>query len=406
MAGGIGGVLTRPRDRIRATERVTRSLACTLGLGSAIYGFMDFPEIVQQAVQIEPWWTPAAVVAFFGSGLVISYVAVRGELSALRRVLIALLGIYLVCCLTLPLAAEFGSLDGKSAWIWRVAPIAIVAAALTWRPAGTAAYGLLAGVVSTAVNCYAVGESGFLGFAEFLVRNSCSASVFAWVVVCAMRATVLLDEASARAEKEAAVTAANAARARERSRFAALIHDGVLSTLLDASRGQESRSLSAQARRTLREINEFRSGEGDRTVFDEATATGFLRVSALQAGRTVRFTSRRTPGAAELSVPVAAAESIAAAMSESIRNSIRHAGACGGAVDREVTATVERRGLRVEIADDGVGFEPDSVPAHRMGVALSILGRMAELPGGAAAVESARGRGTKVTLTWASDDRG
>jgi len=106
-----------------------------------------------------------------------------------------------------------------------------------------------------------------------------------------------------------------------------------------------------------------------------------------------------------LSVPVAAAESIAAAMSESIRNSIRHAGARGGTVDREVTATVERRGLRVEIADDGVGFEPDSVPAHRMGVALSILGRMAELPGGAAAVESARGRGTKVTLTWASDDR-
>jgi signal transduction histidine kinase len=51
------------------------------------------------------------------------------------------------------------------------------------------------------------------------------------------------------------------------------------------------------------------------------------------------------------------------------------------------------------VVDDGVGFDLDAVGAHRFGLALSVLDRMAAV-GGCATVESAPGRGTVVRLRW------
>jgi signal transduction histidine kinase len=55
--------------------------------------------------------------------------------------------------------------------------------------------------------------------------------------------------------------------------------------------------------------------------------------------------------------------------------------------------------VEIAVADDGVGFDPDAVGAHRFGLALSVLDRMAAV-GGCATVESAPGRGTVVRLRW------
>jgi signal transduction histidine kinase len=52
----------------------------------------------------------------------------------------------------------------------------------------------------------------------------------------------------------------------------------------------------------------------------------------------------------------------------------------------------------VAVRDRGSGFDPDSVPADRKGVAESIRGRMLR-HGGTATVQSTLGEGTKVTLT-------
>jgi signal transduction histidine kinase len=50
------------------------------------------------------------------------------------------------------------------------------------------------------------------------------------------------------------------------------------------------------------------------------------------------------------------------------------------------------------VRDRGKGFDPAAVPADRKGLAESVRGRMAR-HGGTAAVQSAPGEGTKVTLT-------
>jgi signal transduction histidine kinase len=63
-------------------------------------------------------------------------------------------------------------------------------------------------------------------------------------------------------------------------------------------------------------------------------------------------------------------------------------------------AHLERDSLRVDVIDDGVGFDLRSVPPHRLGLAVSIRGRMAHLPGGSALVQSQPGRGARVVISW------
>jgi signal transduction histidine kinase len=72
-------------------------------------------------------------------------------------------------------------------------------------------------------------------------------------------------------------------------------------------------------------------------------------------------------------------------------------------VQRTVTVTISAGGIRVVFRDDGAGFDMSQVPADRLGISVSILGRMRQLAGGAGFVESQPGEGTTVTLVWGSD---
>jgi signal transduction histidine kinase len=65
-----------------------------------------------------------------------------------------------------------------------------------------------------------------------------------------------------------------------------------------------------------------------------------------------------------------------------------------------VTVELAPSALRVIVRDNGIGFERRSVPPHRLGVAVSIEGRMRQLDGGSAEIDTSR-RGTTVRLSWA-----
>ncbi|NED55992.1 ATP-binding protein, partial [Micromonospora aurantiaca] len=57
----------------------------------------------------------------------------------------------------------------------------------------------------------------------------------------------------------------------------------------------------------------------------------------------------------------------------------------------------------VEVVDDGPGFDPSTVPAHRYGLRESIHGRMSTV-GGRAVVTSAPGTGTRIRLEWSDGE--
>ena len=82
---------------------------------------------------------------------------------------------------------------------------------------------------------------------------------------------------------------------------------------------------------------------------------------------------------------------LAQAMREALHNAVRHGGP-------PVTAYVEigPAGVEAFVRDRGEGFDVDAVPADRLGVRQSILGRM-ERHGGTARVRR-REDGTEVEL--------
>ncbi|WP_333921604.1 sensor histidine kinase, partial [Xanthomonas hortorum] len=76
---------------------------------------------------------------------------------------------------------------------------------------------------------------------------------------------------------------------------------------------------------------------------------------------------------------------------ESLTNALRHA--CAGEV-RMSLQTIDSQSFRLEVSDDGDGFEPEGP----RGLGLIVMRERAQTVGGALAIESAPGAGTRVTL--------
>src|SRR5262249_4421477 len=81
------------------------------------------------------------------------------------------------------------------------------------------------------------------------------------------------------------------------------------------------------------------------------------------------------------------------AAQEALRNAARHSGA--SAIRATVNA-LPAGGARLQVADDGAGFDTAAVPDGHFG--LRLLADLAHDAGGRLDVASAPGRGTTVTL--------
>ncbi|WP_312028828.1 sensor histidine kinase [Gordonia paraffinivorans] len=84
-------------------------------------------------------------------------------------------------------------------------------------------------------------------------------------------------------------------------------------------------------------------------------------------------------------------------MSEALRNVARHAGT---EADCAVIVQLADDGLSMAVVDNGEGFDPDEVAPGRLGIEVSIVGRMSRVDGGHARVSSRPGRGTTVRIGW------
>jgi signal transduction histidine kinase len=98
-------------------------------------------------------------------------------------------------------------------------------------------------------------------------------------------------------------------------------------------------------------------------------------------------------------IPDAVATALAFAVREALANVARHAGTAEAWVELSAVADAGRGGVEVTVRDRGAGFEPARVDPARLGLRRSIVERVADW-GGQAAVRSAPGEGTVVTLRW------
>jgi len=99
-------------------------------------------------------------------------------------------------------------------------------------------------------------------------------------------------------------------------------------------------------------------------------------------------------------IPAAVATALAFAVREALANVARHAGTAEAWVKTgAVIGPAGRGGVEVTVRDRGAGFESARVDPARLGLRRSIVERVADW-GGQAAVHSAPGEGTFVTLRW------
>jgi signal transduction histidine kinase len=224
------------------------------------------------------------------------------------------------------------------------------------------------------------------------------AGIFSGLTIVALASGRALDAAAATARHAATTAAAAAAREQEQARLDALVHDDVISTLYYASQGNPDleQSIRRQAARAIDHLATLRSAEPAAQLPVEVP--GFierLRSEAVSRSSDVAFTvigERSTP------VPAIVAEAIAEASAEALRNSVEHSG--DRRVIRTVAVALTEQRIQVSIADNGPGFDPEVVPSHRLGIAVSIRGRLAAIEGGDARVTARAGEGTLVYLDW------
>lgn len=379
------------------TDRILRMFARFVGVGYVGYLALLLPAITASAPRLQPWWTPAAVVTVFGSGIAIGLVSFRRDTRAIRAVAGVAALAFLLAAFTWPLAwigPPFPAAD--AVWLAAFPGLASIAAVIAW-PTAIAFGHLVVGCVTVQLINAGVREDVPAGM---LLPEIAFAIMFCTLFVggaaMALRTGRILDATTEQTHGSAAAAAANRARAVEQERFADLIHDGVMAALLAASRRQPKAASSRIAAATLRELDAIADGVTSDQSFSVPATLAHLRAAASEADEhaTFRVQGRDVGG---LLLPADVARTVASAMAEALRNSRRHG---GPSVTTAVEVTVTEHGITVRVVDDGNGFRPSSVPPHRLGIKVSILGRMRQIPGASATVDSTPGRGTVVTLDW------
>jgi two-component system nitrate/nitrite sensor histidine kinase NarX len=218
----------------------------------------------------------------------------------------------------------------------------------------------------------------------------------------ANQVAVALENARLYAQAEQSAAAA------ERSRLARDLHDAVTQTLFSSSLIAEVLPRlwerdPDEGRRRLSELRELTRG----ALAEMRTLLMELRPSALaEAGLAdlLRQLAESITGRARVPVTLAVEgeckleAGVKVALyriaQEALNNVAKHAGATAATL----RLSCQPEGVRLCVADDGLGFDPESLPPDSLG--LGIMRERAETIGAALTIESQPGAGTEITVLW------
>ncbi|MEV4256216.1 ATP-binding protein, partial [Spirillospora sp. NPDC049652] len=230
------------------------------------------------------------------------------------------------------------------------------------------------------------------GIGGFVVRNVDAAqarSVVIAMLVIATGVAVIVTPWVVRLWQDLEAERHERIRSQERAELAAHIHDSVLHTLTliqrNARDADEVQRLARSQERTLRAwLYQPKPEEGGtfasvvKDVAGEVEDERGVQIEVVVVG----------------DCPL---DERVGAIVQAAREAMVNAAKYSGTKSVSVFAEVEGDEVSIFVRDRGKGFDLDAVPADRMGVRGSIIGRM-ERHGGTAKVRTAPGEGTEVRL--------
>lgn len=184
--------------------------------------------------------------------------------------------------------------------------------------------------------------------------------------------------------------------AREKLRIDGLIHDSVLTALLSAAQAKsdrEAKTSSELAATALVKLSDIQRGDSSKSSLYCGELFDSIIVAAQRINPEIKIKKN-----CAVSIPVDSetASALTEATIQAVHNSVLHAGA---KATRELSLKSTSSALKIVIKDDGVGFRVSQVNRGRLGIRVSIIGRM-ESAAGSAHVVSSPGQGTTVVLEW------
>ncbi|MBH0098202.1 ATP-binding protein [Salinibacterium sp. NSLL150] len=380
---------------------VVRSMTTVLAAATLFFLALTISSFFDQAEYAYPYWQLVAGIAVFGTPMVMVAVAPWSSLHQLRILHGAYAVIFTVAVLSWVPAFINGPMPAEMApWTVGLTALGTVPAAIAWRPAAAWAFLLGNSFAITPIRILADGGADVSLAIQYAFFTITVCAAFTAVATVAMTAGREVDVATAAARTSTMRAAALTARGEEQAHLDALVHDEVIATIFAAAGAGRSDSTSTrdQAARTIARLSELKHAT--------ASVPELIHVDYLIQGLTSSISeitdaaalvvegTRRAP------LPSSIASALIEATVEALRNSVVHAAAAVEPVSRGVLLRLDSDRVEITVTDDGQGFEPHRVPANRLGIVVSILGRVKALPGAYATVQSEPGEGTCVTVGW------
>lgn len=285
--------------------------------------------------------------------------------------------------------------DDFRPWIWWAMGMSAISLSVAFKPP----LSLLGAVGITAAWFLFSAESfgGSMGF-ERRVQDSVLVlmlgGVFGSLAGLIIAQFGKVDEANTNSLRESVARAQRETRDRERGLVYALVHDRVLNTLLVASKAKtvgEYQSAADSAELALRELASMGASAHTDESFSSLAVFKGLTSAALEYENVVISSS----GEGLVAIPAEVGEALTQAALQAIENSRKHSGA-----NRSYLQLEAGNGkINIVVKDYGKGFRPSRVSKNRLGVRLSIIGRVQSV-GGEAVINSQPGGGTEVILSW------
>ncbi|WP_062380885.1 ATP-binding protein [Demequina pelophila] len=385
------------RESLGARTRVEQTLLTAVGIGAIAFGLLLAPGDSGYLGQIPQMRAPVGVlIVALACGLPATFPLLRLALphAALVGVARASTLAFVAIQIAWPWFMVDDALRGDAApWIQGITAVHATTAMVVWRGPARWLYVAAQAPLVASTQLRATADPGLepyldaLGALVFCV-------ILAGVTYALLSAGDRLDEAAAEARERAALDASRRTREEEQTRVDAMVHDDVLSVLIAAGRGRADAELAARAGEALASVHALASGDAETRDYTVGELTAMLRATA---ERHAPGTPVTASGDAAARLPADAATAFAEATAEALRNAAAHAGTTA---DPRVEVASDAARVVVTVTDTGRGFTPRTVHTRRLGIRVSVTGRMHALAGGHARVDSAPGRGTVVTLTW------
>ena len=282
-------------------------------------------------------------------------------------------------------------------WIWWVIGMGVVAMGVVAKPWVSLLYLFL-----TTVIWFFLNTSYYGGGADPIVTLQDSTYIFLFggtilgLFILVRDSVKKVDLANSAVIKAAVSQASTDATERERQRIDALVHDRVLNTLLLAAKAKTKDDEQSAAKLAKEAIASLRQAQKDPDVSATVTQLGLFRALKRVAEQMNQEIEIEILSGGTEPIPQQVAQALTEATIQAIDNAGRHSKAES---IRLSLRSLDPNGVRIELADSGVGFRLDRIPRDRIGVKTSIFARL-EAVRGRASVKTAPGEGTTVSLEW------